>query len=300
MAVSKNPIQFGINPRNLSYERNIEVAKAAEAAGFDKVAFSDRPPENNLEGWTLATAIGVQTSKLVLTHSTLNVPLRNPAILSKMATALDTVTGGGRVLLSLGAAGQENHSTTYGIYFGTPGERVDGLIDAIEILRGTWANESFTYTGKRYSVNEAVVTPKPINGAIPIFVGALGPRMLRLAGRMADGWLKNGGWPESPEAYAELLAVVEASAEKAGRDPQTIARVVNCTAYVGPDDPARHMPGTFGAPGGLMGAREQVLDIIDKHVKAGVDTFHIQFANDIIDEQIPKFGEEIIKAVKGK
>ena len=58
------------------------------------------------------------------------------------------------------------------------------------------------------------------------------------------------------------------------------------------------MPSTFGAAGGLMGTQDQVFDIIEKHRAAGVDTFHIQFAADIIDEQLPAFGEQIIAKLK--
>ena len=274
------------------------MAKVAEAAGFQNISFSDRPPEQNIEGWTLATAVALQTQRLRVTHSTLNVPFRNPALLSKMAAGLDAITGGGRLILTLGAGTQENHFTTYGIPFGSPGERVDGLIDTIEILRGTWANDAFSYEGKQYSVSEATVTPKPVNGAIPIFIGAGKPRMLRLAGRVADGWIRNGGWPADLEAYGELLATLEEAADAAGRDPGTIHRVINCNAYVGDEDPATKLAAVFGNQGGLAGTADQVLEIIEGCREAGVDTFHVQFQNDIIDEQIPAFGEQIIAKAK--
>ena len=298
MSRSGNSIRFGLNPRGLPYNRVIAVAKAAEAAGFQNMSFSDRPPENNLEGWTLATAVALQTSRIRVTHSTLNVPFRNPALLSKMATALDAITGGDRVILTLGAGTQENHFTTYGIEFGSPGERVDGLIDTIEILRGTWANEQFTYAGKRYSVDEASVTPKPVNGTIPIFIGAALPRMLRLTGRTADGWIRNGGWPSDLDAYRAQVATIEEAASAAGRDPGTIHRVVNCNAYVGDGDPATKLATTFGNPGGLTGTAEQVLEIVEQYREAGVDTFHVQFQNDIIEEQLTAFGESVIAKAK--
>ena len=298
MSRSTNPIRFGLNARGMSFERTVEIAKKAEAAGIENITFSDRPPETNLEAWTFATAVAMRTDRIRVTHSTLNVPYRYPALLAKMATALDVITGGGRLLLTLGAGAQEAHATTYGMAWGTPGERVDGLVDTINILRGMWSNDSFSYEGKRYSVDDAVLDPKPVNGSIPILIGAGKPRTLRIAGSMADGWLKNGGWPESPEAYAELQDAVDRAAEKAGRDPGTIRRVVNCTAYVGDKDPASVMPSTLGSGGGLMGTADQVLEIIEKHRAAGVDTFHVQFANDIVDEQIPAFGEQIIAKLK--
>ena len=298
MTRSSNVVRFGLNPRNLPYERVVEVAKAAEAAGFQNISFSDRPPENNLEGWTLATAVAIQTNRIRVTHSTLNVPFRNPALLSKMATALDFITGGGRVILTLGAGTQADHFTTYGIGFHSAGERVEGLIDAIEILRGTWANEQFSYEGKQYHAAGATVTPKPVNGTIPIFIGAAQPRMMRLAGRTADGWIRNGGWPSDLDAYRAQLNLLEEAAAGAGRDGTRIHRVVNCNAYVGNEDPATKLATTFGNPGGLTGTPEQVLETIDRYREAGVDTFHVQFQNDIIAEQIPAFGEQIIAKVR--
>ena len=298
MTRSSNAVRFGLNPRNLPYERVVEVAKAAEAAGFQNISFSDRPPENNLEGWTLATAVAIQTNRIRVTHSTLNVPFRNPALLSKMATALDFITGGDRVILTLGAGTQADHFTTYGIGFHSAGERVEGLIDAIEILRGTWANEQFSYEGKQYHAAGATVTPKPVNGTIPIFIGAAQPRMMRLAGRTADGWIRNGGWPSDLDAYRAQLNLLEEAAAGAGRDGTRIHRVVNCNAYVGNEDPATKLATTFGNPGGLTGTAEQVLETIERYREAGVDTFHVQFQNDIIAEQIPAFGEQVIAKVR--
>ncbi|MXW30647.1 MAG: LLM class flavin-dependent oxidoreductase [Chloroflexi bacterium] len=175
---------------------------------------------------------------------------------------------------------------------------MDGLIDAIEILRGTWANEQFSYSGKRYSVEDATVTPTPVNGTIPIFLGAALPRMLSLTGRVADGWIRNGGWPSDLDAYRQQLAAVEAAASAAGRDPGSLHRVVNCNAYVGDEDPATKLATVFGNPGGLMGTAEQVLETVEQYREAGIDTFHVQFQNDIIDEQILAFGELVIARAK--
>ena len=159
MARSKNPVWFGIHSRGLSYERLVPVAKAAEAAGFVSMAFADRPPESNLEGWTIATAVAVQTERLMVTHSTLNVPYRNPALLAKMAATLDFITGG-RLLLTLGAGGQEGHATAYGMTFGTPGERYQDLKDAIAIMHGLWENEIFDYQGAPVQCGVSVGRPQ--------------------------------------------------------------------------------------------------------------------------------------------
>jgi alkanesulfonate monooxygenase SsuD/methylene tetrahydromethanopterin reductase-like flavin-dependent oxidoreductase (luciferase family) len=297
MAKSTNAIRFGINPRGMSYEKVLSVAKTAEDAGFEVISFSDRPPEPSLEGWTFATAIAVQTKKIAVTHSTLNVPLRNPALLAKMASSLDVMTGGGRVLLTLGAGGQEAHYTAIGTSFGTAGERVTDLEDAIAIMRGLWANEIFSYEGRQFSVTEASSPPKPL-GTIPFIIGAGGARMLKYTGAKADGWIKNGGWPETHEQYLELLGQVEAGAEEAGRDPRTIRRVLNGTGYIGDKDPNDVIPETMGRRGGLMGNTARILEIIDEYVELGVDTFQLQFPGDMVEDQLKQFGAEVIAKVK--
>ena len=297
MAKSTNAIRFGINPRGMSYEKVLSVAKTAEDAGFEVISFSDRPPEPSLEGWTFATAIAVQTKKIAVTHSTLNVPLRNPALLAKMASSLDVMTGGGRVILTLGAGGQEAHYTAIGTPFGTAGERVTDLEDAIAIMRGLWANETFSYEGRQFSVTDATSPPKPL-GTIPFIIGAGGARMLKYTGAKADGWIKNGGWPETHEQYLELLGQVEAGAEEAGRDPRTIRRVLNGTGYIGDKDPNDVIPETMGRRGGLMGNAARILEIIDEYVELGVDTFQLQFPYDMVEDQLKQFGAEVIAKVK--
>ena len=110
MAASSNPVRFGVNLTgpDRPYAELLQTARVAEEAGFSTIAFTDRPPENNLEAWTTATAIGVHTHRVFLTHNTLNVPFRNVALLSKMATTLDVITGG-RLILTLGAGAAEQH-----------------------------------------------------------------------------------------------------------------------------------------------------------------------------------------------
>src|SRR5205085_7156021 len=102
MAASSNSVRFGVNLTgpDRPYAELLATARVAEEAGFDALAFTDRPPENNFEAWTLATAIGVQTQRIRLTHNTLNVPFRNPAMLAKMANSLDSITGGDRLILT--------------------------------------------------------------------------------------------------------------------------------------------------------------------------------------------------------
>lgn len=286
MTRTNNALRFGLSVGGRTFEEAVAICQVAEEAGFDTVAFTDRPPENNLEAWTLATAVGVLTKRIILTHSTLNVPFRNPALTAKMAASLDVMTGGGRVELTLGAGGQEPHYLSYGIHFGTAGERVTDLIDAVAIMRGMWANDSFTHQGQRLSVEDAAALPRPVKGTIPIWIGALGPRMMRFAGREADGWMKNRGWPESMEQLAELVGILDGAAEKAGRDPGNIRRVLNGAAAIG--------DGSQTDARGLTGTAEEILETIELYTEAGIDTFHLRFPEQGTEEHVRRFAEEVI------
>jgi alkanesulfonate monooxygenase SsuD/methylene tetrahydromethanopterin reductase-like flavin-dependent oxidoreductase (luciferase family) len=301
MTASLNPLRFGVNLTgpNRPYAELLATARVAEEAGFDTVAFTDRPPENNLEAWTLASAIGVLTERVHLTHNTLNVPFRNPALLAKMAASLDSITGGGRVILTLGAGAQAQHFETYGIAFGSPGDRFADLRDSIEIVRGLWANDRFTYRGRAHHVEDAVVMPKPLDGAIPIYIGALGPRMMRYTGRVADGWLKNRGWPESLDELRPLVALLEDGAARAGRDPGSIRRVLNGAAGIGDDAVAAARAraargGPTGSGNGLLGSVDQILETIERYREAGADTFHLAFPPADQHAQMRAFGGEVI------
>jgi alkanesulfonate monooxygenase SsuD/methylene tetrahydromethanopterin reductase-like flavin-dependent oxidoreductase (luciferase family) len=303
MTASSNPLRFGINLTgpDRPYTELLATAHLAEKLGFDTVAMTDRPPENNYEAWTLASAIGALTHRIRLTHNTLNVPLRNAALLAKMAASLDAIAGADRVILTLGTGTGGPHFTSYGAAWGaTPGERVRDLQDCITILRGLWANQTFTYRGRVHHVEQATVQPRPTDGALPIYIGALGPRLLRYTGAVADGWLKNRGWPESPDELQGYVGVLEEGAEKAGRDPRGIRRVLNGAAGFGETAAAdaQARAGRGGAPAGsgngLLGSPEQMLETIQRHRVAGADTFHLAFPATTRHEDMQRFAEEVL------
>ena len=294
MTRTNNPLQFGITIGGRSFDSAVALCKAAEDAGFIWAAFTDRPPEPSLEGWTEATAVGAVTKKIIITHSTLNVPFRNPALLAKMAASLEKIIGEGRVRLTLGAGGvaQPHHYTSYGISFGEPSERFAGVREAVAIMRGLWANETFSYEGKVYSVTDANIGVRPTSGSIPVWIGARMPGMMKYSGRAGDGWIKNGGWPGSIEELQGYIQLLEEGAQAAGRDPMTVRRMINGSAFIGEvkaDDP--QAPNLGGSPA-------QILEIIEQHRNEGVDAFQVRFPEDTLLEQVQRFGEDVIAKAK--
>jgi alkanesulfonate monooxygenase SsuD/methylene tetrahydromethanopterin reductase-like flavin-dependent oxidoreductase (luciferase family) len=114
----------------------------------------------------------------------------------------------------------------------TPGEAVTALEEAIAIIRGVWAGEgSVSVEGEHYRVKGLHSGPAPAH-PVGIWVGAYGPRMLRLTGRLADGWLPSMGYV-GPDKLGAMNATIDAAARKAGREPSHIRRLYNVNPGVG-------------------------------------------------------------------
>src|SRR5215207_452225 len=136
---------------------------------------------------------------------------------------------GGRLELGIGAGAFWEAVEAMGGPRRTPGESVEALEEAIAIIRGYWSGErSLTLEGRHYTVRGAKPGPPPAH-PIGLWVGAYGPRMLRLTGRLADGWIPSlGSRPYMPaEDVPAMQAAIDESARRAGRDPQQIVRAVN-------------------------------------------------------------------------
>jgi alkanesulfonate monooxygenase SsuD/methylene tetrahydromethanopterin reductase-like flavin-dependent oxidoreductase (luciferase family) len=294
------PIRFITSVSGPTFEAVLEQAQAAEAAGFDGITFSDRPHDPVMDGWTLAAAVAARTERVRLSHMTLNIPYRYPAVLAKEAATLDIVSQG-RLDLCLGAGGEQNRHLydSIGVPLASPADRVRALRECIEVLRGLWANERFSYDGRIYHLDDAAGGVQPVQDSLPIWVGALMPRTLRIAGRFADGFMKNRGWC-TPMEYEPLNEAVTASAIEAGRYPNEIRRIINGAAYVArdPGDARAYQERGSGIGGftntGLVGTVDEILDIVRAYRSVGVDTFGIRFPAGQVVEQMRRFGAEVI------
>ncbi|MDQ3935971.1 MAG: LLM class flavin-dependent oxidoreductase [Actinomycetota bacterium] len=194
-------------------EGTIERLLAADASGLDFVAVQDHPYQRRFfDTWTLLSYVAGRTERVRLLPDVINLPLRPPRMLAKSAASLDVLSGG-RVELGIGAGAFWDGVEAMGGPRRSPKESVDALEEAIPVLREFWAGER---TG-----------PPPAH-PIGIWLGAYGPRMLRLTGRLADGWVPSlGGKYMSEEDAPRMQAAIDAAAERAGRAPGEIERAVN-------------------------------------------------------------------------
>jgi alkanesulfonate monooxygenase SsuD/methylene tetrahydromethanopterin reductase-like flavin-dependent oxidoreductase (luciferase family) len=215
----------------------VEQLLAADRSGLDVVGVQDHPYQRRFfDTWTLLAYVAGRTERIRLVPDVTNLPLRLPAMLAKAAASLDVLSGG-RVEVGLGAGAFWDAVEAMGGPRRTPKESVDALEEAIAILRGFWDGErSLRLDGEHYRVSGARPGPAPAH-RIGIWIGAYGPRMLRLTGRLGDGWLPSlGGSYLAPDDALRMQGVVDEAARAAGREPADVERAVNVMALDG--DPA--------------------------------------------------------------
>jgi alkanesulfonate monooxygenase SsuD/methylene tetrahydromethanopterin reductase-like flavin-dependent oxidoreductase (luciferase family) len=206
----------------------------ADRCGLDIVGVQDHPYQwRFFDTWTLLSFAAGRTEHVRLVPDVLNLPLRLPTMIAKAAASLDVLSGG-RVELGIGAGAFWDAVEAMGGPRRTPKESVDALEEMVTILRRFWSGErSVNFEGDYYRVKGAHPGPPPAH-RVGVWLGAYGPRMLRLTGRLADGWLPSlGGHYLTPEEAMERQTVIDEAARGAGRDPDEIERVVNVLALDG-------------------------------------------------------------------
>jgi F420-dependent oxidoreductase-like protein len=220
------------------FERVVDMAEAAEAAGFDMLTVMDhfyqiavvgREEEPMLEAYTTLGAIAARTERLMLGTMVTGVTYRNPALLAKTVTTLDVISGG-RAVLGIGAAWNESEHAGYGFEFPPIGRREDRLEEALAICKAMFTEERPSFQGANYRIERALNRPRPIRPGGPrILVGGGGEqRTLKVAARYAD--ITN--WFGNFEEATGRLAVLDRHCETVGRDPAEILRTVTLSIVI--------------------------------------------------------------------
>ncbi|MGY1805479.1 LLM class flavin-dependent oxidoreductase [Blastococcus sp. SYSU D00922] len=183
--------------------------------------------------------MAARTERVHLSGNVLNLPLRQPAVLARSAASLDLLSEG-RVSLGIGAGGFWDAIEAMGGRRLTPGESVEALAEAIEVIRGIWTpgeRRPLRSTGDYYAVDGAKRGPAPAHD-IPVWIGAYKPRMLRLVGATGDGWLPSLPYLQ-PGDLARGNGTIDQAARDAGRDPSEVVRLLNVSPDETADDLAR-------------------------------------------------------------
>jgi alkanesulfonate monooxygenase SsuD/methylene tetrahydromethanopterin reductase-like flavin-dependent oxidoreductase (luciferase family) len=207
--------------------------QAAEEGGLELIGIQDHPYQRRfLDTFALLAFLAARTTRVRLFPDVANLPLRHPAMLAKSAASLDVLSRG-RFELGLGAGAFWDAIAAMGGPRRAPGESIEALEEAIAILRACWSGErSVSFSGRHYSLDGLHPGPPPAHD-IGIWLGAIGPRMMGVVGRLADGWVPS--IPRIPlEDVAEKRAIMEEAARAAGRDPARIRRVANVNGVIAP------------------------------------------------------------------
>ena len=223
-------LQFGvfITPSAADAGAAVDLAVRADASGLDLVTFQDHPYQARfLDTWTLLSVVAARTSRVHVAPNVLNLPLRPPAVVARAAASLDILSGG-RFELGLGAGAFWDGIEAMGGPRRTPGQSVDALEEAIEVIRALWDVEqprAARVEGAYHRLAGAARGPAPAHD-IGVWIGAYKPRMLALTGRTADGWLPSQSYLQPGDLAAGNAAIDEAAAG-AGRDPRAVRRLLN-------------------------------------------------------------------------
>jgi alkanesulfonate monooxygenase SsuD/methylene tetrahydromethanopterin reductase-like flavin-dependent oxidoreductase (luciferase family) len=264
----------------------VDLAVRCEREGLDLVTVQDHPYQPAfLDAWTLLSVIAARTSTVRVAPNVANLPLRPPAVLARSAASLDVLSGG-RVELGLGSGAFWDAIEAMGGPRREPAAAVTALEEAIAVLRALWTpGRTPRIEGEHYRLAGARPGPFPRH-PIEIWVGAIRPRMLRLIGRAADGWLPSASYV--PPAQLPLgNRVIDEAAVAAGRSPADVRRLYN-------------IGGSFrgGGPGFPTGTvQDWVEQLAGLALAEGVSTFILAVDLDRVAE-LERFAAEVVPAVR--
>jgi alkanesulfonate monooxygenase SsuD/methylene tetrahydromethanopterin reductase-like flavin-dependent oxidoreductase (luciferase family) len=267
----------------------VSYARRAEEVGFDFVSASDHPCGTNPthEIWTMLSWIAAATSRIKVATRVLGVPYRSPAMVAKMAETLDRLSAG-RLILGMGGGYSDEEFHAFGLRVPSPKEKIEGLEEAVRIVRGLWSKPTFTYDGVHHRTVAADLEPKPEHD-IPIWLGTFGRRSLAVTGRVADGWIPSLAFAP-PEDIPKMHDRIVAAAEEVGRDPKEITFVYNVEVRIdSTTDANSHV---------VSGSPEAVADELRTLIQLGFGGMNLMAVGPNLDEQVERLGAELLPRLR--
>jgi F420-dependent oxidoreductase-like protein len=304
----------GIDDPVEQYETLTRCALEAEAAGYDSVWVYDHfhtipKPElkPTFEAWTTMAGLARDTKRVRLGQMVTCNEYRPPALLAKMASCVDVMSGG-RAVVGLGAGWYEQEFNAYGYEFRETPERLRRLGESLQVFKAMWGEEHASFEGQHYQLRGAINEPKPVQRPHPpLWVGGGGERVtLKLVARYADGCNFGG----DSAAIRHKLEVLERHCEAVGRDSAEITKSTSVEGVIFGDE--REVARQIGARsraigvdpdvlraqlGPLAGPAEQVAEELRARVAAGIDYVIVFLAGLAEGGQLQRFADEVIPLV---
>lgn len=314
-----HPFRFGVQVSQLPAEGWEERVRRIESLGYSTLFVPDHFGPQWDPTTALAAAAAV-TTRLCVGSLVYDVDYRHPVIHAKASATLQLLSRG-RHEFGIGAGWMQTDYEEAGMPYDRPGVRIERLAEAVEIVRSMWTQERTSFAGRHYRItNIAQAAPLPPGSRPKILIGGGGPRVLSLAGRLADIVGINPSLPEgkvtadsardlAPERLREKVRWVREAAAKAGRDPGQIE--LNSLVFVvaiaedvrglrealakntgmTPEDVA-------ASPLYLTGSPAEIRERIERRREdAGISYYVIQGAR---HEAVEQFAEEIVKPLAGR
>jgi F420-dependent oxidoreductase-like protein len=257
------------------YDDVLELARHVEQTGWDGIWYADHFMPNAEdtstpwpEAWITLAALGAQVPRLRLGTLVSGNTYRHPAVLAKMATTLDHISGG-RVVLGLGSGWQENEHAQYGIPFYTVADRLKRLDEACQVIKALFSEEKSSFAGTYYQLDNASLEPKPVQNPLPLLIGGGGEQVtLKITARYADEWNVWG----TVDTLKSKMAILDRHCESVGRDPAAIKRTAVALLFMS-DDTAflDKMRAADMQQAAIIGTPAEVRDIVAEYEAAGVN-----------------------------
>jgi len=213
----------------LTWERWFAIADQVESQGLDSLWRSDhffsvmgRTERASLEAWVSLTALAQRTKVIPFGPLVSPMTFRHPALLARMAAAVDVLSGG-RLILGVGAGWNEDEHAAYGIPLPPIKERMDRLEEGIAVIRALWEGGPVDVQGQYYSLRRATADPRPRQRpGPPLLIGGDGEvRLLSIVAKHADEWNSHAA---GPDVYRTKRSRLEEHCRTVGRNPDEIAR----------------------------------------------------------------------------
>jgi alkanesulfonate monooxygenase SsuD/methylene tetrahydromethanopterin reductase-like flavin-dependent oxidoreductase (luciferase family) len=219
---------------------------------------------------------------------------RNPALLAKMSSTLQVLSGG-RFILGIGAGWYQEEYKQYGYDFSSPRKRVRQLEEAVQIIKMMWTKDDVTFHGKHYRIENAYCNPKP-DPIPPIMIGGWGEKfMLKVVAKYADWW---NGPIMGVETWNHKVSVLASHCDDVGRDIDDIVKCALWFVSVADSDEkalelAKRSP-YYSDRTTILGSPESVVDKMGELVDAGVEYFQVNFPQYRKIETAQLFADEVI------
>jgi alkanesulfonate monooxygenase SsuD/methylene tetrahydromethanopterin reductase-like flavin-dependent oxidoreductase (luciferase family) len=282
------------------------AARRIDALGYDSLWTWDHlyPIVGDIDGPFLEGYIVLAGWSQVTTRSSIGLlvganTFRNPALVAKMVTALDHLSGG-RAVLGIGAAWFDTEHAAFGIEFGRSfGERIGWLDEAVDLMRAMLRGPTASARGPRYAARDVMNLPAPLQPHLPILIGGSGERKtLRTVARFADMWNVAN---VSPEEASRKDGVLRGWCDEVGRDSDEIERTVSLGPLVIRDDPSEAAawvarfyeanPGTDRKI--LSGSADEIAEVARAYVGRGFRHVIYHLAPPFDEETLQRFAQEV-------